>query len=57
MAEWIKKITRTKCKKKGHFAFYCPPKYNNKVRKIQQRKSSSSYNSEDKNVDCSSRMI
>ena len=35
MPEWVSKMTCAKCKKKGHFAFNCPPKYNNKVRKIQ----------------------
>ena len=49
MPEWVSKMTCAKCKKKGHFAFNCPPKYNNKVRKIQQKKLSSLHNSEDKN--------
>ena len=27
MPEWISKATFLKCKKKGHLAFNCPPKY------------------------------
>ena len=37
MPEWINKMTCAKCKKKGHLAFNCPPKYNNKVRKISNK--------------------
>ena len=50
MPERVSKMTCAKYKKKGHFAFNCPPKYNNKVRKIQQKKPSSPYNSEDKSI-------
>ena len=30
MPEWISKATCAKCKKKGHLAFNCPPKFGNK---------------------------
>ena len=33
MPQWAKHSTCMKCKKKGHLAFNCPPKYNCKVRK------------------------
>ena len=50
MPEWVSKMTCAKCKKKGLFAFNCPPKYNNKVRKMQQKKPSSLYNSGDEST-------
>ena len=49
MPEWINRMTCAKYKKKWYFSFNCPPTYNNKIRKIQQKKSSSSHNSEDNN--------
>ena len=30
MPDWVSKATCRKCKKKGHLAFNCPPKYENK---------------------------
>ena len=33
MPQWAKFSTCMKCKKKGHLAFNCPPKYNCKIRK------------------------
>ena len=30
MSDWISKAICRKCKKKGHLAFNCPPKYENK---------------------------
>ena len=49
MPKWINKMTCSKCKKKGHFAFNCPPKYNNKIRKTTEKKFSSHNNHEIKN--------
>ena len=37
MQEWVNKMTCSKCKKKGHLAFNCPPKYNNKIRKVSNK--------------------
>ena len=48
--EWINKITCAKCKKKEYFSCNCPPKYNNKIRKMPQKKSSPSYNSVSKST-------
>ena len=31
MSKWISKVTCAKYKRKGHLAFYCPPKYGNKL--------------------------
>ena len=43
MPQWAKHSTCMKCKKKGHLAFNCPPKYNCKVRKTQM-KNNKTYN-------------
>ena len=37
MLEWVNKMTCSKYKKKGHLAFNCPPKYNNKIRKVSNK--------------------
>ena len=42
MSDWTNKIICAKYKTKGHFAFNYPPKYNNKIRKIPQKKPSPS---------------
>ena len=38
MPDWVANITCNKCKKKGHLASNCPPKYNNQKRKTNQNK-------------------
>ena len=40
MPSWVSAATCMKCKKKGHLAFNCPPKYSYKVRKSDQNKTS-----------------
>ena len=37
MPQWAKHSTCMKCKKKGHLALNCPPKYNCKFRKTQMK--------------------
>ena len=48
--EWLNNMICAKYKKKGHFVFNCPPEYICKIRKIPQKKSSLSYNSESKHT-------
>ena len=49
MPQWAKFSTYMECKKKGHLAFNCPPKYNCKIRKTQM-KNNKPYNKNDSNT-------
>ena len=41
MPDWVPQATCTKCQKKGHLAFNCLPKYNNKTRRTRQKNNTS----------------
>ena len=46
MPDWVSKAVCSKCKKKGHLAFNCPPKYDNKCIKSKSRPKILSTNNE-----------
>ena len=53
MPEWISKATCLRCKKKGHLAFNCPPKYSYKVIKANTGKNNMGFKLTANNVkDC-----
>ena len=46
MTDWVSKVICSKCKKKGHLAFNCPPKYDNKCIRSRSRPKIQSANNE-----------
>ena len=50
MPEWVSKIQCSKCKKTGHLAFNCPPKYNNIKRKSHKEDRYNKFNKLKKNT-------
>ena len=46
MPDWVSKVICSKCKKKGHLAFNCPPKYDNKCIRSKSRPKIQSTNNE-----------
>ena len=50
MPEWVNKMTCSKYKKKGHLAFNCPPKYNNKIRKASNKTNKNIHKTQNKEI-------
>ena len=46
MPDWVSKVICSKCKKKGHLAFNCPPKHDNKCIRSKSRPKIQSTNNE-----------